>query len=64
LAEAVHRLEASSSAYEHALARLEYGIAIRSPRELARAQKLAVTCGAEALATRAQQVRTSIRSSE
>lgn len=64
LAEAVHHLEASSSAYEHALARLEYGIAIRSPRELARAQKLAVTCGAEALATRAQQVRTSIRSSE
>ncbi|MFD9497729.1 ATP-binding protein [Streptomyces sp. NPDC060035] len=64
LAEAVRRLEASSSAYEHALARVEYGIAIRSPRELARAQKLAVACGAEALAARAQQVRTSIRSSE
>ncbi|MFJ8770452.1 ATP-binding protein [Streptomyces clavifer] len=64
LAESVRHLEASSSAYEHAVARFEYGRAIRSPRELARAQKLAATCGAETLATLAQQVRTSIRSSE
>lgn len=64
LAESVRHLEASSSAYEHAVARFEYGTAIRSPRELARAQKLATACGAETLATRAQQARTSIRSSE
>ncbi|MFD4033317.1 ATP-binding protein [Streptomyces sp. NPDC058637] len=64
LAESVRHLEASSSAYEHAVARFEYGMAIRSTRELARAQKLATACGAEALATRAQQVRTSMRSSE
>ncbi|MEV0494538.1 ATP-binding protein [Streptomyces atratus] len=64
LADAVRHLEASPSAYEHALARLDYGIAIRSPRELALAQKLATVCGAEALATRAHQARTSIRSAE
>ncbi|MGW1093712.1 ATP-binding protein [Streptomyces sp. NPDC002596] len=64
LADAVRHLEASPSAYEHALARVDYGIAIRSPRELARAQKLATTCGAEELATRAHQARTSIRSAE
>lgn len=64
LAEAVRHLEASSSSYEHALARFEYGTAIRSHREVARAQKLATACGAEGLATRAQQVRASIRSSE
>ncbi|WP_405812235.1 AAA family ATPase [Streptomyces sp. NBC_01520] len=64
LAESVRHLEASSSAYEHAVARFEYGTAIRSTGELARAQKLATACGAEALATRAQQVRTSMRSSE
>jgi tetratricopeptide (TPR) repeat protein len=64
LADAVRHLEASPSAYEHALARVDYGIAIRSPRELARAQKLATACGAEALATRAHQARTSIRSAE
>ncbi|MFE2059273.1 ATP-binding protein [Streptomyces sp. NPDC059446] len=64
LAESVRHLEASSSAYEHALARFEYGIAIHSQREVARAQKIAAACGAEGLATRAQQVRASIRSSE
>ncbi|MGW1549382.1 ATP-binding protein [Streptomyces sp. NPDC002346] len=64
LADAVRHLEASPSAYEHALARVDYGIAIRSPRELARAQKLATACGAEELATRAHQARTSIRSAE
>ncbi|MCX4530895.1 AAA family ATPase [Streptomyces sp. NBC_00841] len=64
LADAVRHLEASPSTYEHALARVDYGIAIRSPRELARAQKLATACGAEELATRAHQARTSIRSAE
>ncbi|WP_327242926.1 ATP-binding protein [Streptomyces sp. NBC_01320] len=64
LADAVRHLEASPSAYEHALARVDYGIAIRSPRELARAQELATACGAEELATRAHQARTSIRSAE
>ncbi|MFE7240077.1 ATP-binding protein [Streptomyces sp. NPDC057580] len=64
LADAVRHLEASPSAYEHALARVDYGIAIRSPRELARAHKLATACGAEELATRAHQARTSIRSAE
>lgn len=64
LAEAVRHLEVSPSAYEHAVALVEYGIAIRSPRELARAHKLATACGAESLATRAQQARASIRSSE
>jgi hypothetical protein len=64
LAEAVRHLEASSSAYEHALARFEYGTAIGSEREVTGAQKLATTCGAEGLAARAQQVLASIRSSE
>ncbi|QRV31377.1 AAA family ATPase [Streptomyces californicus] len=64
LAEAVGHLEKSTSGYEHALARFEYGAAIGSHRELARAQKQAMTCGAEGLAARAQQARASIRSSE
>ncbi|MEU1125758.1 AAA family ATPase [Streptomyces sp. NPDC005899] len=64
LAEAVRHLEASSSAYEHAAARFEYGVASRSRRELARAQKLATACGAEGLATRAQRMRTSMRPAE
>ncbi|MET9704127.1 ATP-binding protein, partial [Streptomyces griseus] len=64
LAEAVAHLEKSPSAYEHALARVDYGIAIGSHRELARAQKQAMACGAEGLAARAQQARASIRSSE
>lgn len=64
LAQAVGHLEKSSSAYEHALARVDYGIAIGSHRELARAQKQAMACGAEGLAARAQQARASIRSSE
>ncbi|MEU9849459.1 AAA family ATPase [Streptomyces sp. NPDC047985] len=64
LAEAVRHLEASPSAYEHALALVDYGIAVRSPRELARAHKLATACGAESLADRAHQARASIRSSE
>ncbi|MFF7361932.1 AAA family ATPase [Streptomyces sp. NPDC008125] len=64
LADAVRHLEASSSEYEHALARYEYGMAIRSTRELAHAHKLAVACGADALAHRAQHARASIRPSE
>ncbi|MFF9399183.1 MULTISPECIES: ATP-binding protein [unclassified Streptomyces] len=64
LAEAVRHLEASPAAYEHALALVDYGIATRSPRELARAHKLATACGAEMLADRAHQARASIRSSE
>ncbi|MFF2010705.1 ATP-binding protein [Streptomyces sp. NPDC058195] len=64
LAESVRHLESSPAAYEHALALVDYGIAIRSPRELARAYKLATACGAESLANRAHQARASIRSSE
>ncbi len=64
LSESVRHLEISSSAYEHALARFEYGVAKRSPREIARARKLATACGAEGLATRAQQACASIRSAE
>ncbi|WP_405455672.1 AAA family ATPase [Streptomyces sp. NBC_00101] len=64
LADAVRHLEASSSEYEHALALYDYGLAIRSPRELGRAHKLAVACGAAALADRAQQARASLRAPE
>ncbi|MEU8623525.1 AAA family ATPase [Streptomyces sp. NPDC048669] len=64
LGEAVRHLEASPSGYEFAVALVEHGIATRSPRELARAHKLATACGAESLATRAQQARASIRSTE
>ncbi|MGP3633097.1 ATP-binding protein [Streptomyces sp. 24-1644] len=66
LSEAVRHLEITptTSAYEHALARFDYGVAIRSARELARAQKMATACGAEGLATRAQQARASLRTSE
>nr|WP_244375433.1 AAA family ATPase [Streptomyces ficellus] len=54
LAQAVRHLEASPSAYEHARARHEYGLALGSPSELARAAALATTCGADALAARAR----------
>ncbi|MFS0695449.1 ATP-binding protein [Streptomyces nitrosporeus] len=64
LADSLRHLERSSSAYEHALARFEYGAATRSAKELARAHKLATACGAETLANRAQQARASIRSPE
>ncbi|WEH36882.1 AAA family ATPase [Streptomyces sp. AM 4-1-1] len=64
LAESVRHLEASPSAYEHARARIEYGTAIGSPRELSRGEKLAKACGAETLVLRAQQARASIRSAE
>ncbi|MER5177288.1 AAA family ATPase [Streptomyces sp. NPDC002896] len=55
LAQAVARLAASPSAYEHALARVEYGLLVRSPAELRRGLELAETCGADALAARASQ---------
>lgn len=47
-------LESSPSAYEHALARLEYGLATSSRRELERALTLARACGADGITTRAQ----------
>jgi tetratricopeptide (TPR) repeat protein len=53
LAQAVTRLAASPSAYEHALARVEYGLLIESPDELRRGLALAEACGADALAARA-----------
>ncbi|MYT74462.1 MULTISPECIES: AAA family ATPase [unclassified Streptomyces] len=55
-AKAVTYLEASPSAYEHALARVEYGIAARSRAELNRGLQLARSCGAEGLANRAREV--------
>ncbi|WP_413759730.1 AAA family ATPase [Streptomyces sp. MMBL 11-3] len=55
LAQAVTYLEASPCAYEHAAARVEYGIASRSPAEITRGLTLAHSCGADALATKAQQ---------
>ncbi|MFE7773685.1 ATP-binding protein [Streptomyces sp. NPDC057445] len=64
LARAVRHLEASPSAYEHAMARHEYGVALRSPQELSRAVTLATTCGADALAERARHARASILDAE
>ncbi|MDQ0809946.1 tetratricopeptide (TPR) repeat protein [Streptomyces sp. B3I7] len=51
---AVTYLEASPSAYEHAVARLEYGVATASRAELERALTLAKSCGAEGVAARAE----------
>ncbi|WP_338674127.1 AAA family ATPase [Streptomyces sp. SCSIO 30461] len=55
LARAVRHLEASPSGYEHARARYEYGLALRSSHELTRAADLAATCGATTLAARARE---------
>ncbi len=55
-ARAVAYLEASPCAYEHALARVEYGIAARSRTELTRGLTLARACGADGLVTRAREV--------
>lgn len=55
-AKAVTYLEASPCAYEHALARVEYGMAARSLSELNRGLTLARACGAEGLAARAREV--------
>ncbi|MGW1161342.1 ATP-binding protein [Streptomyces sp. NPDC002519] len=54
-ARAVTCLEASPCAYEHAVARVEYGVATRSAAELNRGLTLARSCGADGLADRAQE---------
>ncbi|MEU0740471.1 AAA family ATPase [Streptomyces sp. NPDC006134] len=53
-AQAVAYLEASPCQYEHAAARVEYGIAARSTAELERGLALARSCGADGLAARAE----------
>ncbi|MET9449073.1 ATP-binding protein [Streptomyces cinerochromogenes] len=55
-ARAVTYLEASPCQYEHAAARVEYGIAARSVAELGRGMDLAKACGAEELVARAREV--------
>ncbi|MFF3482954.1 ATP-binding protein [Streptomyces sp. NPDC002701] len=57
-AQAVTYLEASPCAYEHAAARVEYGIASRSTTEITRGLTLARSCGADTLAARAQEALT------
>lgn len=54
LSQAVAYLEASPCQYEHAAARVEYGIAIHSAAELERGLALARSCGADGLVTRAR----------
>ncbi|GGS33211.1 ATP-binding protein [Streptomyces griseoviridis] len=54
-AEAAARLERSPCRYEHAAARVEYGIAARSATELERGLALARSCGADGLAARARE---------
>ena len=49
-AQAVAHLESSPCQYEHAAARIEYGIAARSATDLDRGLDLAVSCGADGLA--------------
>ncbi|MFF4359479.1 ATP-binding protein [Streptomyces sp. NPDC001604] len=53
-AQAVTYLEASPCQYEHAAARVEYGIAARSVAELNRGLALARSCGADGLVAQAQ----------
>ncbi|MDQ1066201.1 ATP-binding protein [Streptomyces canus] len=55
-AQAVAHLEASPCQYEHAAARVEYGIAARSVAELNRGLALARSCGADGLAAQAREV--------
>ncbi|MFI5684163.1 ATP-binding protein [Streptomyces sp. NPDC051636] len=55
-AQAVAYLEASPCQYEHAAARVEYGIAARSVAELNRGLALARSCGADGLVARAREV--------
>ncbi|MGX1567475.1 ATP-binding protein [Streptomyces sp. NPDC055506] len=55
-AQAVTYLEASPCQYEHAAARIEYGILARSVSDLERGLDLAVSCGADGLAERARAV--------
>ncbi|MET9443845.1 AAA family ATPase [Streptomyces sp. NPDC006610] len=54
-AQAVTYLEASPCQYEHAAARIEYGLAARSGAELNRGLTLARSCGADGLVTRARE---------
>jgi tetratricopeptide (TPR) repeat protein len=53
-AQAVTYLEASPCQYEHAAARVEYGIAARSVSELKKGLTLARSCGADGLAALAE----------
>ncbi|MFG2312644.1 AAA family ATPase, partial [Streptomyces sp. NPDC048566] len=53
-AQAVTYLESSPCQYEHAAARIEYGIASRSMPELNRGLTLARTCGADGLVAKAE----------
>ncbi|MFI6526920.1 ATP-binding protein [Streptomyces uncialis] len=55
-AQAAAYLEASPCAYEHAVARIDYGIAARSVTELTRGLALARACGADGLVARAEHV--------
>ncbi|WP_405476815.1 ATP-binding protein [Streptomyces sp. NBC_00009] len=55
-AKSVTYLEASPCAYEHAAARVEYGIAARSVAEITRGLTLAKSCGADGLVARAREV--------
>ncbi|MFF2650343.1 ATP-binding protein [Streptomyces sp. NPDC058045] len=55
-AQAAAYLEASPCSYEHAVARVEYGISARSVTELSRGLTLARSCGADGLAARARAV--------
>ncbi|MDG9722498.1 MULTISPECIES: ATP-binding protein [unclassified Streptomyces] len=54
-AQAVAYLESSPCQYEHAAARVEYGIAARSAAELNRGLALADSCGADGLVARARE---------
>ncbi|AVH55277.1 MULTISPECIES: ATP-binding protein [Streptomyces] len=54
-AQAVTYLEASPCQYEHAAARVEYGILARSVPELKKGLTLARSCGADGLAARTEQ---------
>ncbi|MFF7790569.1 AAA family ATPase [Streptomyces sp. NPDC007991] len=53
-AQAVAYLESSPCQYEHAAARIEYGVLARSVSDLNRGLDLAVSCGADGLAARAR----------
>ncbi|WP_043671619.1 ATP-binding protein [Streptomyces xylophagus] len=55
-AQAVAYLESSPCQYEHAAARVEYGIAARSVAEINRGLTLARSCGADGLVTQAREV--------
>ncbi|MGW1561287.1 ATP-binding protein [Streptomyces sp. NPDC002144] len=54
-AQAVAYLEASPCQYEHAAARIEYGIAARQDADLERGLALARSCGADGLVAQARQ---------